>query len=1459
VIYGGHFTVIYNEENVSPVSYEYASWVLSAAINAWNVLTPYFGNPPDDNIVIRIRPTLGKGARAQTLDVNPDGTYDPTWVWAPGDNIEIWIDPTAEDNMKLQSWVNDVIAHEFMHAIQAAYDWHTDIQVRWCEEWAGGGQEDPYRVAGPASDAWIDEGTAVWAEDFVYDNLNYYLRHINSKGSFLSLPNTPIYQHDSRGDVWPYIYETVLYWKFLSEHYGGFDVIRRVLEQTRNMLGGIYAVDGALKTISPYNSFERSFKEWITANWVNGLHNHNGNLQDDAYEEGDNYDDATAQIKTTFTGAENSLSGNVGKWATNYVEIAPSSSGPLKIVFDGDQFANFSGVRAILVKGSNVYGMNDLNLVENQDDNYFIYSANGYDNVILVVGGGLGGSYTLRLQNQYGYLSPPFKFSDVIDNGDSSWVSPYHVQLRISTNPSLDQPEGEGGALGEGNSGWISSPVEESSPQVQTTEENWVEVGRGRDYLTYQNQATGEYKQVIYPGPIHTWDGERWVSYVFENMGDYYQVQHPIASARFYPDHTEFWDENFSEVGIEDERWAIERWQSFSWQDTGLSDATISYEVIDEDNFRLVRTCQTNVGTLRQTYSFTKGSPVKIKVEFVASQDAKMRFVWRPSGIAATKEVKGRIQKSPPKFDTMGMLIENARMADAWVSYLDDENRPKVCLAWIDEVKAVNDISLLLEPHVRGRRAALTFGEWDLLAGETAALDPTVTINPSFDGYVYCQPGTEYWWVDTGSSIMCTGSFDSPPIYWFRAFLRFDISSLWGKDITSAALKIYLSGVWANKRESNCILHHITDIGNDLSYWDDWDRGINRDFGIFAYADDPPAWKNKDVKSSVVDEVGAGSTYMSFRLRGSEEDTDSDWNYWEFNTMESSNKPYLEVTYTTPNSPPNTPSTPSGPTSGYVNTSYTYSTSATDPEGDQVRYRFDWGNGVISDWTGWVSSGSSASKSYSWSSSGTYQVKAQAQDSKYENSGWSSPLTVTISKRSTALTVSPSSFQVRSGENFTFTATLTSGGSPLSGKIITWSDNAGGTFNPSSGTTNSSGQVSTIYTAPKVNYSQIAARVTATFGGDAQYSSSSGNSTGIILPPNVKSAWVYWRFDNSRIDDANYDNRMQMAGPENVTGIWSFDIPPRFGSNRIGSTIYWRVKARASDGRENWSPVYVGGRLTNPPSPVEVSISPDYQSGTPGTILTYVVTVKNNDIDPDNFGLEVSDGAGWSVSISPNSLMIPPGENRAATLSVTIPENAEYCTDDVITITATSRADPTVSDNVSCIARVCSTPCSGTASIRLAASGAGISPPFLWGIRKVKVTTSLVVYYGDNLRLRFLDYDNMTVESETVIWSRTHGGAENVTLTNLVVPHDNHLPYPSDYVKRVKLVLTDSAGNLILDNMAWYKVVQDYWGGRLQWIILKWSSHTPAQQDQLGAEIQQIILNWSNIPSGRDQHDFSQA
>ena len=105
---------------------------------------------------------------------------------------------------------------------------------------------------------------------------------------------------------------------------------------------------------------------------------------------------------------------------------------------------------------------------------------------------------------------------------------------------------------------------------------------------------------------------------------------------------------------------------------------------------------------------------------------------------------------------------------------------------------------------------------------------------------------------------------------------------------------------------------------------------------------------------------------------------------------------FVTITENVSNHPPNTPNTPSGPTTGEIGTSYSYFTSSTDPNSDQVRYCFDWGDGNLSNWTAWVDSGTTGSSIHVWSTYGVFQVKAKTQNNHGLESNWSSALMVTI-------------------------------------------------------------------------------------------------------------------------------------------------------------------------------------------------------------------------------------------------------------------------------------------------------------------------------------------------------------------------------------------------------------------------------------------------------------------------------
>ena len=97
----------------------------------------------------------------------------------------------------------------------------------------------------------------------------------------------------------------------------------------------------------------------------------------------------------------------------------------------------------------------------------------------------------------------------------------------------------------------------------------------------------------------------------------------------------------------------------------------------------------------------------------------------------------------------------------------------------------------------------------------------------------------------------------------------------------------------------------------------------------------------------------------------------------------------------TANRAPNTPSTPSGSKTGYTGKACFFTSYATDPDRENVRYTFDWGDGSTSQ-SNPVGSGQSVRLSHAWTSSGSYQVKAQATDGSSASSSWSKAITVRI-------------------------------------------------------------------------------------------------------------------------------------------------------------------------------------------------------------------------------------------------------------------------------------------------------------------------------------------------------------------------------------------------------------------------------------------------------------------------------
>jgi len=199
--------------------------------------------------------------------------------------------------------------------------------------------------------------------------------------------------------------------------------------------------------------------------------------------------------------------------------------------------------------------------------------------------------------------------------------------------------------------------------------------------------------------------------------------------------------------------------------------------------------------------------------------------------------------------------------------------------------------------------------------------------------------------------------------------------------------------------------------------------------------------------------VGVGMQQQAMDLAGNS----LSWHEWNFRTGP-------------PNNPPDIPKRPSGLSSGYTGTSYSYSTSAEDPDGDGIKYTFDWGDFTTSE-TEFMDSGETASLSHDWAEPGEYHVRVKATDDKGATSRWSELLIVTILAPTPTLSVSIFTNPVPSGESDEIKVQVFSDGNPVAGANVYLSSTLG-SLDLTEGVTDEDGEFVSTYTAPLVSTTQ---------------------------------------------------------------------------------------------------------------------------------------------------------------------------------------------------------------------------------------------------------------------------------------------------------------------------------------------------------------------------------------------------
>jgi hypothetical protein len=106
------------------------------------------------------------------------------------------------------------------------------------------------------------------------------------------------------------------------------------------------------------------------------------------------------------------------------------------------------------------------------------------------------------------------------------------------------------------------------------------------------------------------------------------------------------------------------------------------------------------------------------------------------------------------------------------------------------------------------------------------------------------------------------------------------------------------------------------------------------------------------------------------------------------------------------NNPPIIPEKPEGKTNGSVSNEYEYTSVGYDFDDDDIYFKFDWGDGSNSDWTGPYKSGENITLKHTWNKKGNYNVRVKAIDDPNNDgdlydgneSEWSETLRVAMPK-----------------------------------------------------------------------------------------------------------------------------------------------------------------------------------------------------------------------------------------------------------------------------------------------------------------------------------------------------------------------------------------------------------------------------------------------------------------------------
>ena len=315
--------------------------------------------------------------------------------------------------------LTDISAHEFFHCLQ-----HTaSHKPGGCSHYMN------------SENAWGIEGSAVWAQDAAYDQLNYYV------GAIIPYAENPffvLYSMDGQQ-----IYSRVIWWKYVSENFGGptaiYDLWNNPCQDTLLDSVGVIFVSGG-------SNFWYEFMKFVLANFFKDYKD--GALYPDFHIEG-----MVSDYPATFSPESSRKPQTFG---ANYIQLNPPIAGAdaykLDISFEGETSAEklsiYWYVQIAAMTAPNTYDLIIMDIESGEGEVTLEGFGTDYSNVYLIIS---PFTFTVDVEPAVNYTvwldvtaQPSYDDDNDDDDNDENDDDDNDNDDTNGTNPKADEKDEDG-------------------------------------------------------------------------------------------------------------------------------------------------------------------------------------------------------------------------------------------------------------------------------------------------------------------------------------------------------------------------------------------------------------------------------------------------------------------------------------------------------------------------------------------------------------------------------------------------------------------------------------------------------------------------------------------------------------------------------------------------------------------------------------------------------------------------------------------------------------------------------------------------------------------------------------------------------------------------------------------------------------------------------------------------------